>query len=127
MTKDEFIAKYENRWDLSVEWTTGGMSGGNCYGDSPNYGVEADEEPDLEILDEILLETSPTTTFMEYRLITKDRDVIERRTWEDREYYGNYYAKASKKLNLEALWKYVEVLANIPDPSVRASHYKLIK
>ncbi len=127
MTREEFIAKYDKKWEITVEWTTGGRSGGNYRGDSPSIGVEADPEPEFDILDEILEAEAPTTTFLEYRRIMKDPDVISRRTWEDNEYYGNYYSKASKTLNLDKLWEYLEPLMNIPDPSVRASHYKLVK
>lgn len=127
MTKEEFISKYERHYGLTVEWTTGGRSGGSCYGDSADSSVEPDEEPDLDALDEILMNEAPTATFMEYRRIMKDPNVITRRTWEDWEYYGNYYSKASKQVNLDALWPYIEILYNIPDPMVRVSHYALIK
>lgn len=127
MTKKEFIAKYEKDWGLTVEWTTGGITGGSCWGGSPDSAVEADPEPEFEILDKILEAEAPTATFLEYRRMMKDPNIVTTRTWEDREYYGNYYSKASKSLNLEALWPYVEVIMNIPDPSVRASHYKLVK
>lgn len=127
MTKEEFLARYEKEWGVTVEWTTGGMSGGNCYGDSPSYSVEADPEPEFDILEAILEELAPTTTFLEYRRMMKDPELITRRDRQSREYYGNYYSKSSKTLNLEALWKYLEVLIAMPDPSVRASHYKLVK
>lgn len=126
MTKDEFLEKYERR-NFSVEWTTGGMSGGNCWGDSANYSVEADPEPDFDVLDEILMEICPSITLKEFRMIMKDPDLVEFKTWDDYEYYGNYYSKASKQANLEVLWKYVKIMIDIPDPNVRLTHYKLME
>lgn len=124
MTKEDFLAKHQHKW-LTVDWTTGGMSGGNCWGDSPSYSVESEEEPDLEVLDEILMEESPTLTYMEYRMMIKDPNLIIRRTWTDSEYYGNHYNKASKQLDLEVLWSYMELIIAVPDPNVRLTHYKL--
>lgn len=126
MTKEEFIQKWD-RLNYTVQWTTGGLTGGSCYGDSADRPVEPEPEPELYTLDEILMEECPNLTFLEYRRMMRDDKLIVRRTWEDREYYGNFYAQASKQVDLDVLWPYIELVKNIPDAASRASHWALMK
>lgn len=126
MTKEEFLEKYERR-NYAIEWTTGGMTGGNCWGDSANSSVESDPEPDFDVLDDILMEIAPNITLKEFRMIMRAPNLIEHNTWEDYEYYGNYYSKASKKANLEVLWDFVKIMIDIPDSEARLAHYKLME
>lgn len=127
MTKEEFFEKYQYS-NLSVEWTTGGMTGGNCWGDEARSmgSYDIDDEPEFNVLEEMLQEICPNITLKEYRTILDDSDVKVSRSWTDSEYYGNYYERESISIDLEALWPYVEILTNIPDPQVRESHYALI-
>lgn len=127
MTKEEFFEKYQYS-NLSVEWTTGGMTGGSCWGDEarpiPSYDIE--KPPEFNVLEEMLQELCPNITLKEYRTILNDKNVKVSREWTDYEYYGNHYDRESITIDLEALWPYVEILTNIPDPLVRESHYALI-
>lgn len=126
MTKEEFFEKYQYS-NLSVEWTTGGMTGGSRWRKVrpiPSYDIE--KPPEFNVLEEMLQELCPNITLKEYRTILNDGNVKVSRSWTDTEYYGNYYERESITIDLEALWPYVEILTNIPDPQVRESHYALI-
>ena len=103
MTREEFIKLFEPSV-FTVEWTTGGKTGGHWDGSDATDPVEADDEPDFDVLDDILLDIMPNITLLQYRKLVKVPGLITRRTWEDREYYGNYYCKASKSLDLGVLY-----------------------
>lgn len=126
MTKDEYLEKLY-RFPLSVEWTTGGAEGGNCWGDEAREFRNYDEEPEFNSLTDILQEFCPNITLKEFKMIENDGKVLTHRSWTDSEYYGNYYEREGYFIDEDALWTYVEVLTNITDPAVRASHFALMK
>ena len=114
--KAPFIKKVEEILDrqlysdvLTVEWTTGGETGGSCWdeGDEDrHYAVESEKEPEFEDLDKILQSLCPQITFLQYKALNKD--VVQEKDWTDREYYGNYYDKRSKSINLHVLGNYLK-------------------
>lgn len=93
--------------DPAVQWTTGGQSGGNCWDDSDesHYSVEGDKEPDFDELDRLIEGLCPNISFIQYKNLVKT--VVEKRTWTDNEYYGNYYYRAEKSVNLHTLGQYL--------------------
>lgn len=127
MTWDEFYSKvsqkfsYTEKWGrktetywhgdadhYSVEWRTGGMSGGNCWGDQPSYSVDADEVPEMTMLDEFLEEICPEITFLEYKRVM--RELIESDSRTEYEYYGNHTNYGIRRVNFRKLYdRLVEV------------------
>lgn len=85
-----------------VEWRSGGIGGGNCWGDSPSYSLEADDVPDLVLLDEFLEEICPTLTFVSYNRIIKT--IVAHNSREINEYYGNYTVYSTKTINFRKLY-----------------------
>lgn len=86
---------------LSDQWTTGGMSGGNCWGDEATPIYYADEEKELSDLDRLLQAIAPNITYLNYREIAK---LIDEHRWSQSEYYGNHYDYAIKYVNLKDLY-----------------------
>ena len=127
MTWDEFYSKvsqkfsYTGKWGrktethwfgdtnyYSVEWRTGGMSGGNCWGDEPSYSVDADEVPEMTMLDEFLEEICPEITFLQYKRVM--RELIESDSRTEYEYYGNHTNYGIRRVNFRKLYdRLVEV------------------
>ena len=92
--------------EISIDWTTGGMQGGSCWGTEANQPVEGEVEPEFESLDKVLEHFSPSITFLQYKKLF--RAVVETGTDTDSSYYGNFYNKAFKKVNLSVLEKYLK-------------------
>ena len=88
---------------LVARWTTGGMSGGNCWGDDANYSVTPEDEPEDEALDKILESVCPNLTFLQYRKLLK-ASVYDRDTDNQYEYYGNYTTYGTRKLCLDRVY-----------------------
>jgi len=102
---DEFRAYITETFDIyPVTWTTGGLTGGNCWGGSANEPVEAEPEPELTVLDDILLDVFPSLTFMQFRVLMRE-DIVKVTTGTDSEYYGNYYRYSKKELDVDALYR----------------------
>jgi hypothetical protein len=96
--------------NLKVTWTIGGMAGGSCYDDSSedrHYAVDTEEEPELEDLDKVLEIVCPQITFLQYKKLIKS---VVSRDKEDRDYcyYGNYYDRMSKSVDLSVLEQYLK-------------------
>lgn len=89
MTYKQFVKKYDISEKLtSGSWCTGGMSGGDCWGGTPQYSVEADEECEFVELDSLLEEICPTITFLQYKKILSE--CVKTEESRDNDYYGNY-------------------------------------
>lgn len=86
-----------------VTWTTGGMCGGNCWGDDADSPVEAEPEPDLDKLDELLESVAPQMTIKQYKQLRSQ--VVDMDTRSDYEYYGNYTTYGFKRVNFEKLYR----------------------
>lgn len=102
---EKIVDRELNEYSLSVEWTTGGVTGGNCWGGEANVPVEPEAEPDLEILDEILEKICPEINVFLYKRLCKK--VITEDKYTDNQYYGNCYYKKKKTLNLDALYEFL--------------------
>lgn len=85
-------------------WTTGGLQGGNCWGDDADSPVEPQPEQDLEGLDEILEKFTPNMSFLQYRQIEKLIEYQDRTEWR---YYGNYTSYREKKLDMKKLFDFL--------------------
>lgn len=97
---------YCTNW-LFVEWTIGGMDGGNCWDDIPkHFPLSTDDEPDDIVLDRILEEFYPNCSFLEYKKISKD--VYEYETKEHKEYYGNYRIVKYRKILVDVLYSFLK-------------------
>ena len=121
MTWDEFYAKvtekfsYTSKWGGKTEilwsgspnyyegeWRTGGMWGGNCWGDEPRYSADSEPVPELDAIDEFLEEVCPDMTFFQYKKIM--RDLVEQDSRTDYEYYGNNTNYGIKRIHYRALF-----------------------
>ena len=85
-----------------VEWVTGGLTGGNCWGDNADQSVSSDPEPELELLDQFLEVICPALTLRQYRELTAT--VVNRDSYTDYEYYGNYTTKGTKTISYRDLY-----------------------
>jgi len=99
-----------NPFICSEYWVTGGMSGGNCYGDEARPIYYADRPKDLMDLDTLLNEINPKITFLQYKQI---ENLIETQDWTDIEYYGNYTYYCYKYLDLKKMYDKLKELSLI--------------
>lgn len=90
---------------ISVQWCTGGMTGGSCWGTEADHEVSADREPELTALDAILLKYRPAIGFLEYKIL--NNELVKVHTYTNNEYYGNYYHYSEKYVNLKDLYQYM--------------------
>ena len=86
-----------------VSWITGGKCGGNCWGDSADEYVSSQPEPELDLLDDLLQEVAPGTTFLQYKKLLKE--VVEHDARTDYEYYGNYTEYGIKRVKFDSLYE----------------------
>jgi hypothetical protein len=87
---------------LSVNWRTGGMCGGSCWGDKADLPVTADDPKELTELDRILEKIAPNTSFLAYKNLCND--IIHSDSYIQNEYYGNYYTYAVRYVLLSELY-----------------------
>lgn len=85
-----------------VGWVTGGVCGGNCWGDSANQAVESEPEPDLPLLDELLENICPDLRVKDYKKILSE--VVCRSESSSYEYYGNYTTNGTKTVWFNTLY-----------------------
>jgi hypothetical protein len=118
MTMDEFMdtvngaiggwRTYEPEDTLSVKWVTGGITGGNCWGDSAEYAVTAEPEPEFRDLDVILEAVVPNISFVAYKKLVNE--LVETDSDTEYEWYGNYTHYAQKKVNLLDLYNQLKTM-----------------
>jgi hypothetical protein len=87
---------------VSVEWVSGGVTGGSCWGSSADIPVNADPEPEFECLDRILEAISPTISFIQYKRLRAD--CVEHDTKCQCGYYGNSTNYAVKRVKILTLY-----------------------
>lgn len=110
-----------------MEWCSGGMDGGNCWGDEASE-IYPDDEPDIEhALEEFLDLFGTEVSEAEFLAIRYAPGLTIRKEWTDSEYYGNYYYRNSKTIDLDVLWPFVELMLDVPDGNVRKAHYILME
>ena len=119
LTYEQFLEKFKGYWEypwnsghdakqdktkprLSVTWTVGGMGGGSCYGDAPHSPVSAESEPELTVMDDILLEIAPAMSFLQYKKLAQYMKEENKQDWE---YYGNYTDYRTKYIEASDLYK----------------------
>lgn len=90
---------------VSSSWTSGGMCGGNCWGDSANQSVDKEDEEPFDTLDNFLESVIPELTFIEYRKLV---DKIQYSDYTQSEYYGNYYEYTFKYIKHDDLIEFLE-------------------
>jgi hypothetical protein len=90
-----------DRQYLEAEWVTGGRSGGNCWGDTADWPITADPEPELEDLENILIEVCPDLSFIHYRDLKQEIEYSERT---QSEYYGNYVVYTVKRISVDTVY-----------------------
>lgn len=96
---------------LYSEWSTGGMSGGNCWDDSGPRGYSSDEpEPEFTELDLILEKCIPNITYLQYKkLATK----IDFSSYTKDEYYGNCVNYSVKTIRLKDIQDFANLLRKL--------------
>ena len=87
-----------------VTWVQGGKSGGNCWGDSADYIVDPEPEPDLSKLDELLDLVVPRISMRDYKTLVK-HVVQESEPRYDYEYYGNYTIYGKKMVQFSDVYE----------------------
>lgn len=107
---DSYDKKISNQYvgndALYAEWSTGGMSGGNCWDDAEPTHYSSDDKPkDLTDLDKILTAVRPNTSFLEYRALTSE--LIKHGTRSESEYYGNSSDYAYTYIFIKDLYNYL--------------------
>lgn len=104
---EEVLGDEISEYELCQNWTVGGITGGDCWGSSANIAVTAESEPELLILDRILEKACPNIPLMKYRKLEKEEGLIKYEDYSTGGYYGNYYEKRKKTLNLDVLYKFL--------------------
>lgn len=93
------------RTELSIEWRTGGATGGNCWGDEAIIPVDAEIEPEFDDLFAILETVVPNLTFLDYKKLTK---LIENDGRTEYEYYGNCSHYSIKRISIDNLYNFLK-------------------
>lgn len=91
---------------ISVDWTIGGITGGDCWGSDADIPRTADPEPEFEDLDKILAEVCPNISFLQYKRLCQA--IIKTKDWTEAGYYGNYYEKRIKSFSIAELEEYLK-------------------
>lgn len=96
---EDYVNYMENILDrgFSVNWNMGGTYG-NCWGDKGT--VSAEPEPEMTVLDDFLMENYPSTSFMQYKKISRS---IQTDTYNDHDYYGGSTTHGKKSLSFADL------------------------
>lgn len=97
-----------HRDKLEIEWTIGGQTGGSCWdtNESVYQPVSAEPEPEFEELDKVLEAFWPNITYLQYKALVNN--LVSRRESHESAYYGNWYEKAYKTVDLVDLEAYLK-------------------
>ena len=91
--------------EISIDWTTGGLRGGSCWGDKADIPREADPEPTFDELNIVLEELCPNMSFLSYGKLVRTLVKQSERTRDD--FYGNYSVEARKTVVIKELAQYL--------------------
>lgn len=91
----------QGRAAFQVEWSTGGASGGSCWGGEATEYASDEVEPEFTSFDNALEVLCPSITFLQYKKLSKA--VVEVDTYTRNDYYGNYTNYMSKTVYLDDL------------------------
>ena len=73
---------------IRVSWSTGGISGGSCYGQDSHQSYSNDDYDDtFYYFDKILEIIWPNITYLNYKHLEKE--LVHKISWSENEYYGN--------------------------------------
>lgn len=100
--KKNLLIKPEKDGKIREKWSTGGMSGGSCWGDEPEYFSCDEKEPEFLYLDSIIEYYYPKVGFIQYKRLIQELVKYS----SDREYcyYGNYDDYSIKEVDLKKLY-----------------------
>lgn len=103
--------KFTQKFDFIGEmWEIGGVNGGSCWDDSDpqEYSCGDRNKPkSFAALDKILGLMCPSITFLQYKLLEGQNDIVLIGEAIDWEYYGNRTDYSYRIINLEKLYKYL--------------------
>jgi hypothetical protein len=85
---------------LVAGWRTGGMDGGNCWGGTAKAYTTGVREPELLLLDSLLMKVAPKISFLEYKTLLA---LVQTGETTHYEYYGNSTDYAYKYIALRDL------------------------
>ncbi|MBW3021101.1 hypothetical protein KY334_07435 [Candidatus Woesearchaeota archaeon] len=100
------IAK-TNKEKIYIKWIIGGEEGGSCWDEEdsePHYPVDIEDEPNFDVLDNILNNVCPSMNFTQYKELLKLTTVDE---FSKNEYYGNYTVYAIKSIKLKTIFDFL--------------------
>ena len=100
---------------IGEKYTTGGMTGGSCWGTSADRSVTAEEAPELTELDAILARFAPEISYLKYRELASSVIVHDTDFSSCSEYYGNYTTYGAKYVVLVTLHKKLEEMGFLND------------
>lgn len=89
---------------LYIKWSTGGYSGGNCWGGEAEGYTSTEEEPDFDCLDNILANYCPNISYLKYKKLA---ELIECEYYTNHEYYGNSTDYCVKKIEIRKLYDFL--------------------
>lgn len=96
--------KKPDRYYIKVDWTTGGMTGGSCWG-GELYEVTPQSPEELVDLDKILTLVCPNISFLQYKALCSE--LVKTESYTNSGYYGDYYDKVQKILFIDDLYSYL--------------------
>ena len=102
---DFYRVDWDNPEKIVGVWVTGGLTGGNCWGDSADHAVEPEAPLDVtKVLAYWMTQNAPDVSFLVYNDIATDSGLISiEDAGSDYEYYGNYTTRAKSVLDVAKL------------------------
>lgn len=91
---------------IYVRWETGGMSGGNCWGDHATPFTSTEDLPEFTSLDNLLRVVRPEITYLQYKALVAE--LQEKGTYREEGYYGNSRSYAYKAISVKKLYLYLQ-------------------
>lgn len=89
---------------LYIKWSTGGKSGGSCWGGVPEGYTSTEKEPNFDCLDNILANYCPNISYLKYKKLA---ELIDIEYYTENEYYGNSTDYCVKKIEIRKLYDFL--------------------
>jgi len=99
----------DDQKEIKIEWTTGGITGGDCWGGVANIASRPEPEPEFQTYDDILLLFMPTLPHLLYKKLYNI--LVELDSYTDYGWYGNKTYYAVKKVELKRMYQEMLKLA----------------
>ena len=91
--------------NIKVSWTTGGMTGGNCWNDPEPYPYYSEErEPKDIALEKIIKEFLPDIFGLQVFKLLNNNNLYTYDSYRENEYYGNSTDYSTRTLDLYLLY-----------------------